>query len=147
MGLFSWLFGKSEKSTVADPSDQYSGSIIDLAPYGDFIVHVVGESHYQDALEAIAGPKNEDGYDLTCVAELWPERGNPHDDQAVAVLIRRKVVGYLKRADARSYRKHMGVVIGRCRARIRGGWLREDDGDEGDFGVTLDADWPPRPAR
>ncbi len=45
----------------------------DLEPFvlpGGQVVQVVGESYYQDALDAICGGKCEDGHQLMCQAEL-----------------------------------------------------------------------------
>ena len=111
----------------------------------EFEFDIVGESRRQDSLEAIAGPKTEDGYRLHCKATLFPERNNPHDKNAVAVLIKRKHVGYLARADAQAYRKVL-TSIGKDHepisvdAMIVGGWSRDEGYDEGSFGVKLDLD-------
>ena len=106
-----------------------------------FRVAVVGESHYQEALEAICGGRTEDGVDRIIPARLIAEDTNPYDRQAVRIEVDGRHVGYLARADARSYRDYMlkhgiGASAGWCPARIRGGWQRE--GDSGHFGVQLD---------
>jgi hypothetical protein len=44
---------------------------------GGEAVQVVGESDYQEALDAICGGKCEDGYQLMCQAELRPEPTTP----------------------------------------------------------------------
>lgn len=109
---------------------------------GKFSVEVLGESHYQRALEEICDGRTEDDAEHRCEAELILDDGNPHDDQAVRVAIEGKTVGYLSRKRAREYRaelKRAGHpdLRARCDAVIRGGWDRGED-DQGDFGVWLD---------
>ena len=63
---------------------------------------MAGESHYQDALHAIAGSSDgEVRFDTT--AALVPEPSNPHDANAVRVEIDGRLVGYLPRAAAVAY--------------------------------------------
>jgi hypothetical protein len=113
---------------------------------GTFEFDIVGESHYQDALEAIAGPKCPDGVEYECEATLSPEPSNPHDPNAVRVEIEECKVGYLPREAAKMWRDMMtrvglpgqSMVLD---ALIIGGWRRElRDGTitEGSFGVKLD---------
>jgi hypothetical protein len=109
--------------------------------YGQYAVAIVGESHYQDALESICG-RTEASADLHYVAQVILEDDNPYDDKAVRVEIQNKKVGYLSRQDARAYRRwlakeHPGVDIICCEANVRGGWDR-GRGDRGHFGVWLD---------
>lgn len=118
-----------------------------LAGDGAYRVEVVGESHYQDALEAICGGRTEYGARLACTAILVPEPTNPYDPNATRVEIAGRMVGYLPRLDAVGYRD--GLQLARipsgplvCRAVILGGWKRR--GSSGQFGVMLDMDWPPR---
>ena len=109
---------------------------------GSFRVDAVGEPHYQDALEAIAGGRTEEGADLETVALLVPEPSNRYDPNAVQVMIEGKVVGYLSRRNAAilqgpilaKMRREQRAVA--CRARIVGGWDR-GRGDRGHFGVRL----------
>jgi hypothetical protein len=112
-----------------------------LLPGGD-VVDVVGESHYQDALEAITGGRTEEGVDCERWAYLLPEPDNPYDRNAVAVSIDGQTVGYLSRSDAAAYLPFLTQLWSRyglrsvCRASIRGGWQR-GEGDFGFFGVKL----------
>lgn len=63
---------------------------------------MAGESHYQDALHAIAGTcEGEVRFETT--AALVPEPGNPHDPNAVRVEVDGRLVGYLPRAAAVAY--------------------------------------------
>jgi len=108
---------------------------------GNFEFDVVGESHYQDALESIAGAKEDESKEHKCVAELVFDDDNPHDNQAVLVAIDGKKVGHLSRKHAREFRAELtrqGLNVRVCRvpARIVGGWKRGSD--IGHFGVKLD---------
>jgi hypothetical protein len=106
----------------------------------------VGESHYQDALDAICGGRTSEGADFFTEAELVLEDDNRHDDQAVRVEIDQRLVGYLSRGNARRYRRllvelGLGRVIGVCDAWIRGGWDRGRD-DRGNYGVLVGVPLP-----
>ena len=109
---------------------------------GAYEFDIVGESNYQQALESICGGRTEDGARHLAEALLILEDSNPHDNLAVRVDIEGKVVGYLSRKDARSYRKqlqqlgHAGLTLS-CNAMIVGGWQRSKS-DIGNFGVKLD---------
>jgi hypothetical protein len=113
---------------------------------GGIEVGVVGESHYQDALTAIAGGKGPDSAYIQTQAALVLEPSNPYDPNAVAVYVDGRKVGHLPRAAAEAY----GAVgrqlaaqqqVGVCQAVIVGGWDR-GDGDTGHFGVRLDLAHP-----
>jgi hypothetical protein len=109
---------------------------------GVFQTGVVGESHYQQALETLCGGRSQDGANKYVSAMLVLEDSNPSDKRAVRVDINGRTVGYLSKPDARTYRKCLakdghGRASAMCRAIIRGGWDR-GDGDRGHFGVLLD---------
>lgn len=103
----------------------------------------MGESHYQDALERIAGGRTDEIVEIGKVAMLIFEDSNPHDNQAVCVQIEGQTVGYLPRNTARSLRAKAaldGLPYGtpfQCAAQIRGGGDRGER-DQGNFGVWLD---------
>jgi len=97
---------------------------------------VVGESFYQRELAEIAGGRTEDGVDLSVNAELVPQDDNPHDQNAVAVQVKGKIVGFLPREQAAAYRSS-GRGREKHGARIVGGWDRGEE-DRGSFGVRLD---------
>ena len=111
-----------------------------LAP--DRSVDVVGESAHQDELLALTGGRRTwSGAHRRVVARLEPVDDNPFDDQAVAVLIEDRLVGFLSRPAAEAYRPLVEEAIGRsgsatCLAEIRGGWERSG-GDVGRFGVVV----------
>jgi hypothetical protein len=133
------LFG-SAKSSIP-PNDEPDE--VELRGKGEFDLEVVGESHYQDNLEEICGPRKKDGEDLTIEATLILEDDNKYDrGNAVRVEIKGKQVGYLSKKIARAYRETMKEAghpnaIAICQANIRGGWLRAND-DKGSYGVWLD---------
>lgn len=109
---------------------------------GEYLIQVVGESSYQDALERICGGRTEDGANEFIDAFLILEDTNPNDRNAVRVDISGMTVGYLTRDFAIQYRHRLVEagyprLVGSCRAHIRGGWQRGDR-DRGHFGVWLD---------
>jgi len=114
----------------------------DLQGSGAFALAIVGESHYQEALEAICGPRSDEGEDRRVEARLVLEDDNPYDSMAVRVDIQGLTVGYLSREHARQYRTRLGNAghagaDAYCKARIRGGWDRGERG-HGYYGVYLD---------
>jgi hypothetical protein len=108
-------------------------------------VEVVGESYYQDALDAICGGKCKEGHQLLCQVELRPERHNEYDKHDVGVYVDGRKVGHLSRADARKRQTDLLALRAQgkrpmCGALISGGWLR-GRADEGQYGIRLDLDW------
>ena len=71
--------------------------------FPDELVRVVGVSHYQDALTAIAGQPGPEGVRRPVTAVLEPEPANPHDANAIRVLVEGRTAGYLSRDDALRY--------------------------------------------
>src|SRR3989442_12164008 len=138
MGFFGRLFGIGQSRRDSVPR----GMRADLRGSGAFALAIVGESHYQEALEAICGPRSDEGEDRLVEARLVLENDNPHDSMAVRVDIQGLTVGYLTRDHARQYRTQL-VKAGHasadayCKARIRGGWDRGERG-QGYYGVYLD---------
>ena len=87
---------------------------------------VVGESHYQDALARVGGPKRAGGIEVEVQALLVAEPSNPYDANAVAVQIDGCKVGYLGRDDAITYAPLVTGCASRgqvpvCEAIILGG--------------------------
>ncbi len=155
MGLFSWLFGNPQAPIMVSPAPAPSAptkraTSISLAGSGDFDHEVVGESFYQDDLDAICGGKCEDGHEKECTAILRPEPQNKFDKNAVAVLVQGRKVAHLSRDDAKEFHADMrrlgaAGLDATCKARINGGWSRARKGgrmDEGHYGVELDLEWP-----
>ena len=143
--LFGWLFNRSSKpqsnlrnmpwkQALDDPS------IIRLTK-GSFF-DVVGEASYQQALERICGGRDFYSARHQCHALLMPEPNNPHDPNAVQIIVDRQLVAYLSREHAVEYHQHIGMRASKCDATIVGGW---DDGDTmGFFGIRLKIKWPPK---
>lgn len=128
-----WLLLKSAKKQAAAPKFVWP----DLDEYG---THVVGESHYQPALKALAAGRQRDYEAVSVRAVLIPESDNPHDKNAVRVEIEGHKVGYLSRADAKRYRalvkKGYEMVPAECAAAITGGFVM-DNGQQASFGVIV----------
>lgn len=106
---------------------------------GDFAQEVVGESHYQPALESFVESTDDEHGPWQTDAVLRPEDNNPYDNQAVAVYIGPKKIGHLSKAAARSYRKllsNSNHAIGNYEvgAKIFGGRNGKS------YGVWLDLD-------
>lgn len=125
-----------------DPALKASEPAGHIRGNGEFDCEVVGESHYQKALERIAGGRSEDGAEHDCIAVLVPEPQNKHDRNAIRVDIDGRTVGYLSRSDAIDLGKvlrgkGLGGAILTVNAMIVGGWDRGGD-DRGHFGVRLD---------
>ena len=105
-------------------------------------VDVVGEQHYQDALEALAAGRNAFGTRrrLLTVA-LVREPGNQYDPNAVRVDAAGATVGYLSRDDAPRFhaitdRLAREVIPATCRAMLTGGWNR-GGADRGLIGIKI----------
>ena len=86
-------------------------------------VNVAGESHYQEALRAIAG---EGEVRMDTEAHLIPEPENDHDPNAVRVEIDGRKVGYLPRDLAPAWGPRLAELasrrrVGACEAAIVGG--------------------------
>ena len=134
MGFFAWL---SRGSIPVEATRR-----IWLDGPGSYSLEIVGESHYQPALEALCGGRTPEGADLQFDARLVCEGSNPHDPHAVRIDIGGQTVGYLSRSHARVYRRQLDSLGYRgctafCSARVRGGWDR-GPGDWGYLGVWLD---------
>ncbi|KIQ64638.1 hypothetical protein TR51_10430 [Kitasatospora griseola] len=117
------------QSTVipAEPlSRQRIGTPWQLHPAGHFRQSVVGESYHSDQLERISGP--EAAGEKQLVAELRREPRNPHDRDAIQVLIDGGLVGYVPKEDAPDYQRELKAVeswgyAAQCPARLW--WRRE----------------------
>ena len=138
MGFFGRLFGFGQSQPGSPPQ----GMRAHLRGSGAFALPIVGESYYQEALEAICGPRSDEGEDRRVEARLVLENDNPHDSMAVRVDIQGQTVGHLSREHARQYRNQLeragyASTDAYCKARIRGGWDR-GEGRQGYYGVFLD---------
>jgi hypothetical protein len=129
MGWLARLFGRRD-----------AGRVWVIEGDGDYECEAVGESHYQPALDQLAGGKTEEGHEIEALADLVPEPGNKHDRNAVMVRIDGLHVGYLSRdvaaAISHILKKHR-YHSAQAEALIVGGW-RTKRGQEGHYGVKLD---------
>lgn len=111
-------------------------------------MRVAGTSHHQSELETLAGGRTSESAHQKCTALLLPEPDNPYDPDAVAVYIvangAKTGIGYLPHDIAPLFNQSLsveGFSAAGCQAKIVGGWHSED-GDDGYFGVRLDAVLP-----
>jgi hypothetical protein len=116
---------------------------IQLRGADTFDFEIAGESHAQDALQYIAGGRNEDGVEHYCVATLVPDPFNRYDPQAISVKIDGRHVGFIPKPMTAPLHRLMVGRTAEADAVIVGGWHR-GRGDSGHFGVKLDLAWPPR---
>lgn len=147
MGVWSWLFGKTQPPIVVSPAPppteerlvarERSGSI-DWSRRS-FPLEVVGESNYQNAFVAICGRHSRDGHDSEVTATIALEPTNKYDPKAVSVSVEGFKVGYIGRNQNERIGQALrdaGLESAQCSARIQGGW-RTNQHDEGHFGIRL----------
>jgi hypothetical protein len=105
-------------------------------------VDAAGESHYQDALESIAGGRTCVGVHTPLItAELIREPTNPYDPNAVRIEADGRQLGYVLKEDAPGVHGVIDKLAGQgrpasCRARLTGGWDR-GHGERGSIGVRI----------
>lgn len=136
MGFLRRLFGGGP-ATADEMVDAWM-----LSPArGDAVLQVVGEGSYQKNLAALGGRRTTDGpTNVDFVAGLIREPQNKYDENAIAVQIDGRLVGYLSREDAIRYRPVVDWAAAQnhaiaAQARLTGGW---DNGhSQGSFGVVL----------
>lgn len=105
----------------------------------DFPFPVVGESHYQDALEKIARGYRRESQALTTNAVIALDPENRFDPNAVRVEIDSRIVGYLPATESKrigGLMRAQGVETATVEAQVRGGW-RTNQHDQGFLGVRL----------
>lgn len=134
IAAYLYFRSQSPRSTLA--------SVAKLHGPGKYEFNIVGESHYQAALESLCGGRSEESARKDTEAYLYLENNNKYDSLAVRVDIEGNTVGYLSKQDARSYRMQLENLghrnlVGICSAIIVGGWHRSNS-DSGHFGVKLD---------
>ena len=106
-------------------------------------VRAVGTSQYQDALRQIAGLDATDQRPVwEGLAILVPEPTNPHDPNAIQVVVEQHLVGYLDRETAARLRPALAAILERDRARVAvpcriTGGFRLPDGGRAHLGLTL----------
>ena len=143
MGPFRWLFRRGAER----PGSSKKSRNVAIDGPGEFDFDIVGESFNQGALNRICGGKTDAGHELEVTAVLIEEPENPHDPNAVKVVIAGETVGHLCRLDAKLYKARLaragltGEPVS-VEAIITGGWDRGARG-EGHYGVKLDMENPP----
>ena len=90
---------------------------------GSYGLQVVGDSKYQEALNAACGHATPDAMGFVCQAQLVTDDWHPYDRTAVKVLIDGRRIGYLQQPDAIAYRWHLRQAgkpdaVGTCAACI-----------------------------
>lgn len=132
--MFRWL-----RRVVAGSAQ---ATVVRLDGDGTFPLQVVGESHYQEHLEALCGGRRDHSIEHTVTARVVLDDANRYDRNAVRVEVEGRPVGYLSRPDAKAYRQYLrkrrlSAAVAECQAQIRGGWARSPE-DQGHFGIWLD---------
>ena len=99
-----------------------------LSPF-EFTQEVVGEIHYQSALEkAVGSERDEKGSYWQGTAEISHEKKNKHDKWAIVVKINKQTVGYLPSTSTnKGLAKHLkGKTLG-VPSRVIGGFKFDPD--------------------
>ena len=104
---------------------------------GNELVNVAGESHYQEALQALTCTDGTSEIRLEVEAVLVPQPANPHDHNAVMVQIDGRLVGYLPRAPAVAYGPMIAEVVARGRAAACEAMIAGRGGGPSALGVFL----------
>jgi hypothetical protein len=110
---------------------------------GLFPVKLAGARYYRDAIRRVARNPVGSSALVFCTASLVPESDNPHDAQAVAIMVAGEKVGHLQRDTASIFRSRLREVglEGKeswCRAVISAGL--EASGKIYDYIIELDLD-------
>lgn len=144
--LESWdLADREKRSQAFDAFEAHERATLKAAGFlvgeSGWSVEVVGESHYQHALERIVGGRTERGSNLEVAALLLREPTNRWDKNAIRVVIYGETVGYIGRDDCADVQPLIRKLESQgrqawVRATINGGWINETS--RGSFGVVLD---------
>ncbi len=145
-----------QSSGTPDPSTPRAATVagkhFDLWGSNGWCGHdIVGESHRTAALEGLLSARRAGGQptgELEATATLVREPGNPHDANAVRVVIDGGHVGYLRREDATAYAPHLDILQQRGQqARVPAviGWSQDwDNPRRRIIGVRIDLGSPDR---
>jgi hypothetical protein len=144
MALFRKFFGGGDArtSTVMPTQREVTTDLVVSEAAADndeqiVEVDVVGESHRQDALAAIAGPKTFDAKEYLVGVTLRCEPTNSYDGNAIRVECHGQLVGYISRDHASMISPEMQQSCGgaiEARGLVVGGWDR-GNGDVGSYGI------------
>lgn len=127
----------------------YEPKLPDAAPAlhwsdgGRFMVEVMTESRYQPTLKALAGEHGERAAATQYVATLMPDDQNAYENEAVAVFVDGRMVGYLSQKASIKFRellrkKEAAGQLSTTDAQVRGGALWE--GKRLQYVVVLDVE-------
>jgi hypothetical protein len=110
---------------------------------GRFMVEVMTESRYQATLHALAGEHGEQAAAAPYVATLMPDDHNAYENEAVAVFIEGRMVGYLPQKASLKFRellrkKEATGQLSTADAQVRGGALWQ--GKRLQYVVVLDVE-------
>jgi HIRAN domain len=138
MGFLQRLLGKPESAArtqreLAAEHVQTEADDLDLVEF-----EIVGESHRQPELEALAGPKEIDGKEVLVGVTLRCEPDNEYDGNAVRVEVMGQHLGYVARDQAVALSPAMQNGCGgalEARGLIVGGW--RDSRSEGHYGIRV----------
>jgi len=108
--------------------------------FNDERVRVAGVSHYQEELLALVGETGAGRVRHQSSATLEPEPDNPHDPEAVKVLLEGRHVGYMSREDARRYGPAVRLLREHDRVRACDAFIggRGPDATTDNLGVFLE---------
>jgi hypothetical protein len=112
----------------------YEPTLPDSAPAlhwsdgGRFMVELMNESRYQPTLQALAGAHGDSAAAAPYVATLMPDDRNAYENEAVAVFIEGRMVGYLSQKASIKFRellrkKEAAGQLSTVDAQVRGGAL------------------------
>ncbi len=127
----------------------YEPTLPDSAPAlrwsdgGRFMVEVMTESRYQPTLQALAGAHGDTAAAAPYVATLMPDDRNAYENEAVAVFIEGRMVGYLPQKSSIKFRellrkKEAAGQLSTTDAQVRGGALWQ--GKRLQYVVVLDVE-------
>ncbi|MYM81626.1 hypothetical protein GTP44_06610 [Duganella sp. FT50W] len=110
---------------------------------GHFLVEVMNESRYQATLRALAGEHGDSAAATPYVATLMPDDHNAYENEAVAVFIEGRMVGYLSQKASIKFRellrrKDAAGRLSTTDAQVRGGALWQ--GKRLQYVVVLDVE-------
>lgn len=110
---------------------------------GRFMVEVMTESRYQPTLKALAGDHGDGAAAAPYMATLMPDDRNAYENEAVAVFIDGRMVGYLPQKAAIKFRellrkKEAAGQLSTTDAQVRGGALWQ--GKRLQYAVVLDVE-------
>jgi hypothetical protein len=138
MGFLQRLRGKPESATPTQRELAAEHVHAEAADPDLVELEVVGESHRQRELEALAGPKKADGKQVLVGVTLRCEPDNEYDCNAVRVEVMGQLLGYVARDHAAVLSPAMqdgcaGTL--EVRGLIVGGW--RDSQSEGHYGIRV----------